>query len=599
MDILVDASSRLGSELLVQVQVSLDHCPAAVQGTATGHQLHVFLPTWTPGSYLIREYARHLSRVAAFDAVGGHPLVCRKHTKNRFVVELAPTVREVRLVYSVYAHELTVRTADLTDAHAFWNHACVVLLPVATRRLPIRLRVRCPASWQAACSLAPASSDEPTPAGTRMVAFQAEDIDTLCDSPVLLGELTTLSWSSFGIEHAMVVEGQHGVALPATLARDLQAIVQASCDLFGGPPPYSSYRFLTLLAADGHGGLEHAEGSVLLAGRASLHQPDGYREFSSLAAHELLHAWNVKRMRPSSFWEYDYERENYSELLWLVEGWTAYYDDLVCVRAGVWSESDYLEQLAKNINAVLAGPGRLRLSLAESSHDAWIRLYRPDENTKNSSQNYYGNGALAALCIDLAIQRATQGKQSLDDVLRAIYRETFGLGRGYLHDDVRRLVRETGGEAVAELMDTLVHGQLDPDLPTLLRPHGLACHWRDQDRAYLGVQFEANSTLVASVVRESPAWHGGLLPGDEVLALGSLRVTAARWAEIVRVACTIDSPCQVLVSRRGVVQSLAVTPRRSPGTLVIELDPHATPEAKEMRGRWLRRVVPSESGLCS
>ncbi|MBL8752578.1 MAG: M61 family metallopeptidase, partial [Planctomycetes bacterium] len=415
---------------LREIGVELD--PGPVQA---GH-LDLFLPTWTPGSYLVREFARHLGTVVAVDAGTGSALTCVKTSKNRFRVQVPLGCTQPRIRYSVYAHELSVRTADLTDQHAFWNHACLLLCPVGGISSPARLEVTHPAEWDLACALATAS--EPAAAavdGARTTTLLAADMDEVYDAPCLVGRFRRLAWTVRGVPFVAAIDGLAPVVPPGSLVKDLTAIVEQAADLFGGRLPFSHYTMLCLFTNDGYGGLEHSASTTLLHGRTGFATAKGYREFLALAAHELFHAWNGKRLRPAEFWTYDYEQENYTGFLWLIEGWTAYFDDLLCLRAGVMTRPDYLAAVTKNVQGMLGAPGRMRLSLRESSHDAWIRLYRPDENTRNSSQNYYGNGAVAAMCLDLVIRRESGGLRSLDDVVRRLFDEVMANGRGYTRDD--------------------------------------------------------------------------------------------------------------------------------------------------------------------
>lgn len=569
----------------IEVQLTL-HVDEVGREDGTG-DLQLFLPTWTPGSYLQREFARHLSRISATDGETGRPLPCSKISKNRFRVGLDPATIRARIRYRVYAHELTVRTADLTARHAFWNHACLLLWPVDQPGLAARLVVVFPRTWQLACALergGPEAVDQPD---TRAIELQATGLDRVHDSPCLLGEFVRFDWSVQGVPHSIILDDLAGISLPNSLRDDLTAIVRQVSAVFGGPLPYPRYLFLVLCTSDGHGGLEHAESTVLLVSRTSFASAKGYREFLSLAAHELFHAWNVKRLRPVEFWRYDYEKENYTEFLWLIEGWTAYYDDLVCVRAGLMSRADYWEAVAKNINGMLAAPGRLRLSLRESSYDAWIRLYRPDENTRNSSQNYYGNGAVAAMYLDLTIRRDSGGKRCLDHVLAGLYATTYQRGRGYDLEDVHRALRDVGGESSVRCLADLIDDRLDPALEPLLQSFGLKLQVRDAERPFLGVQFEAGSTVVASVTFDSPAFVGGVQPGDEILALRGLRVDANRWPDVLAAAAKVGDAVDILLARRGVISSCQVQLRKSPGSVAIEVDLAAPKSALALLDDWV------------
>ena len=574
--------SPAASEVLVSLEFQ-----ASSQPGATGSDLLLFLPTWTPGSYLVREFSRHLSQVQAEDADSGALLACKKASKNRFAVSCLASTRRVRLRYRVYAHELTVRTADVTGEHAFWNHACVLLWPVGGDTLTARITVDLPEGWDFGCALRTTEPAGRAPTGVHRVALLADSMERAYDAPFLAGRLLRQRWQSRGIEHEVVLDGLATVPVPDKLLGDLQRVVETAAAVFQGQLPYARYSFLCLFTADGHGGLEHSDSTVLLAARTSLHSERGYREFLALAAHELFHAWNVKRMRPVEFWRYDYENENYTRLLWLLEGWTAYYDDLLCFRAGLMSRVDYLGILAKSIQTLSGNPGRLRLSLADSSYDAWIRLYRPDENTRNSSQNYYVNGSIAAMCMDLQVRLHTKGRRCLDDVLRRLFATTYGSGRGFEEVDVWAAFAAETDDALAQQVRALVTGGFDPELTPLLLAVGVKLETREAERPYLGLQFDSGQTTVASVTVGSPASAAGLQAGDEILAIDSLRVDSSRWQEVFQAVARVDQPLQVLIARRGVVQTRTATPANGPGTVSLAIDDKANAEAAALREAWL------------
>ncbi|HEX6812252.1 MAG TPA: PDZ domain-containing protein [Planctomycetota bacterium] len=588
LDFRLDATRASSHELHVSLEFDCSECLPLGWNSASGSppELVLFLPTWTPGSYLIREYARHLSRVVAVDANDGRAIECRKVRKNRFVLEPRHAGQRIRVTYRVYAHELSVRTADLTAEHAYWNHACVLLWPIGKPHLEARLTVAFPAEWELACALPANPQQGEVQAGVKTRRLLAHNMEHAFDAPCLVGQFVRLEWKVGRVEHAAVLEGLGGLAPPATLRNDLERIVETAAAVFGGELPYASYLFLLLFTADGHGGLEHADSTTLLTSRTDLASDKGYREFLSLAAHELFHAWNVKRMRPVEFWTYDYENENYTELLWLIEGWTAYYDDLLCLRAGLMSRSDYLATIAKNINTMLATPGRHQLTLQESSLDAWIRLYRPDANTRNSSQNYYTNGAVAAMSLDLVVRLAT-GTCCLDDVLRELYSATFRENRGYSMEDVIAAIDKVAGDGAVRAVLDLVAKSLEPDLKSILADFGIRLVTRDADRPCLGMKFEPGGTTVASVMAGAAAHRAGISPGDEVLAIQNLRVDAPRWQDVFQAAARVDIPLEVLLSRRGVVTRCIAVPQRSPGSVVLEIDGAATQQQQARRDRWL------------
>lgn len=560
---------------------------------SSGAEIVLFLPTWTPGSYLLREYSRHLSRVGAMDAKTGTHLECVKVSKNRYRILAHAETGRIVVQYSVYAHELSVRTADLTAEHGYWNHACLLLWPLGQTRLPARIQVSMPAGWDLSCSLPLAEPAAPGlglagPASSRSQAtLLARDLDHALDSPCLIGQFVRVDWRVADVPHAVILDGLNGVKAPTSLVEDLTDIVNAASNVWGGQLPYQHYQFQCLFTSEAHGGLEHSESTTLLMGRTALRSEKGYREFLSLAAHELFHAWNVKRLRPAEFWNYDYETENYTSLLWLIEGWTAYYDDLLCLRAGKSSREDYLGVLSRSIAAMRNSPGRFQLSLAESSFDAWIRLYRPDENTRNSSQNYYGNGSIAAMCLDLMVRRETRGERCLDHVLRDLYRETYGKERGYTLADVHAAVERTMGPSGIRALESWTAASLDPDLPDLLGSFGIRLVAKEANRPHLGITFDAGKTTIASLQADAPAHLGGLAPGDEILALQGLRVDNDRWQDVFQAVAVVGEPLEVLFARRGVIAQRKVVPMTSLGAPWLELDSKASPEQIALRDGWL------------
>jgi predicted metalloprotease with PDZ domain len=293
-------------------------------------------------------------------------------------------------------------------------------------------------------------------------------------------------------------------------------------------------------------------------------------------------------MRPAELWQFDYESENYTTLLWVVEGMTAYYDDHLCRRAGVLSLERYLEILADGIAALHRTPGRLLHPLATASFDAWIKLYRPDENTRNSTQSYYRNGSLAALCFDLTIRAKSGGQRSLDDALAELYRSTYERGRGYTTDDVVGCLGRAAGEDLAPLVRTLVDGPFDPDFTEFFEPMGLRLVEVPGESPYFGLVFRSGDLTIATVLTDGPAAEGGLSPDDEILALNGLRVTPATWVSILQNTWREGEVVRVLVSRRGRIVERSVTPVRAAiEKCRIERVPGANTERTRLRSSWL------------
>ena len=551
------------------------------EGSENLHHKEFFLPTWTPGSYLIREYSRHLGPVEARDADSNALLTCTHVTKNRYRVALPEGLQKVRLSYTVYCHELSVRTSDLTASHAYWNHATVLLWPADCTELAARVTVQLPKDWDFACSL-------PSTRTADDVSFEVANHDEAVDTPCLAGTFTRLEFAVRNTPHTLALDGLGSVPPHKNLVDDVRRIIEAGADVFGGSLPYTDYIFLCLFADRGGGGLEHQNSSTLLASRTAMTSNRSYKNFLGLVAHEHFHVWNVKRMRPQELWDYDYERENYTSMLWLAEGFTAYYDDLLCLRAGVLTSTEYLAIVAKNLTNLLSGAGRDKQSLSEASFDAWIRLYRPDENTSNATQNYYGNGAVVAMVLDLTIRKHTGSARCLDDAIRSLYNQTFDQGRGYQREDVERALTEAAGTDMTSLLRSLVDEPLELDLDGLLGHFGIAIEQSQLDRPYIGLSFEANRTTVSFVNERGPAYSAGIAPGDEILAIDGLRTTSRRWSEIWESRARVGEPLRVLVSSRGIVEERTVTPSAPiVGTVALRKTDDVGREGLDRRRDWL------------
>jgi predicted metalloprotease with PDZ domain len=466
--------------------------------------------------------------------------------------------------------------------------------PLGARAASADITVRIPETWKLWSALPVVGAAKKTEGPWLEVTLHASDMERAFDCPSLAGCCQVLRWVSLGIQHEIVFDGLEGVEVPTTLSADLARVVEAAAAVFGGKLPYEHYCFLCLMTPDGHGGLEHGDSTILLHSRTEMKSRKGYLDFISLAAHELFHAWNVKRLRPREFVEVDYEVEVYTPFLWLVEGWTAYYDDLLCLRAGVSSVSEYLATVGKNVQALINNPGRLRMSLADSSFDAWIRLYRPDENTKNSSQNYYGNGAIVAMCLDLLVRSASQGARSLDDIIRILY-ESCAMERGYDLSDILGIVERVGGAKARDFLAKSITGPLDPPIVELLASHGVCLLHKDADLPQLGLQFESGGTVVAAVARLSPAWSAGIMPGDEVIAIQGLRVDSARWNDVFGAIGRVQREIEILIARRGVIKTVRATPMKSLGVAFVELAPRVDEATKSLRDGWLKSLNGSGS----
>ena len=497
-------------------------------------QVDLLMPVWTPGSYLVREYARHVQDFAASDG-SGRALPWSKVNKNTWRIEMGGA-RELVATYRVYANELSVRTNELNDQHAFWNNTALLMYIQGHLDAPAVLRIVPPAGWKIATGL-PAVEGQPN-------TFRADNFDMLYDSPVEVGPFKTVAFEVRGVPHRIVIQGE-GNYDAERLRRDVQRIVLAAVEMMGDVP-YRDYTFILILHPTGGGGLEHLNSTALIFKRYGFRDESSYRDFLSLVAHEFFHLWNVKRIRPDALGPFDYTRENYTKLLWVAEGLTSYYENILLRRAGLVSDRQFLGILAETIQSVQNKPGRLLMSVEEASFDAWIKYYRPDENSVNSQISYYDKGALLGLLLDLEIRKRSNGAKSLDDVMRSLYAEYYKKGRNYTPEDFQRVSERAAGSSLDQFFSRYVRGREELDYDASLRAVGLRldrtgaadASGPPAERAYLGVDFEQDGErlLIKRVYSGTPAYDQGLNAGDQIVALDRVRVASesflkARLAE--------------------------------------------------------------------
>jgi predicted metalloprotease with PDZ domain len=505
----------------------LFHVELAIDRPGTAAE--VVFPVWTPGSYLVREFARHVEAFAATAGASGPPLRVERLDKHRLRVD-AQGAEEVVLRWRVYANELTVRTAHLDGTHGYLNGAAVFPFVRGRERERVSLEIAPPPGWAVATALA----GGPT-------TFTADGYDALADAPVEIGTHRVVSFTALGKRHDLALWGRGNVDA-ARLADDARRIVEASGAIFGGLP-YDRYLFIVHLADRRRGGLEHADSTTLHVHRMGFFPPDTYEETLGLLAHEHFHVWNVKRLRPAAFVPFDYEREQYTRLLWWFEGATSYFERLALARAGLADARRLLAGLGEALTALERTPGARKTSVEEASLLAWVKHYRPDENSSNSTVSYYLKGELVALALDLALRRAGS---SLDALLRALWARYSE--RGVPEDGVERAAAELLGDGPARaFFDRHVRGTaelaLDLDVVGLRARRRAAAGLDDkggtppkpEDRAgtpgWLGALVPAGPKLLVKEVREgSPAHRAGLYAEDEIVAEGGFRVDrGALW----------------------------------------------------------------------
>ena len=498
------------------------------------------LPAWIPGSYMIREFARNIVRIRA--EANGAAVALTKLDKHAW--RAAPTAGPLTVHYEVYAWDLSVRAAHLDQTHGFFNGTSVFLRVLGQEATPHQVDIQRPGdaaarTWRVATSL-PEQGAKRYGFGT----YIAADYDELIDHPVEMGDFALATFTAHGIDHDIVISGRVPNLDMPRLQADLKKICETQIAFFepvAKRAPMQRYVFLTLAVGDGYGGLEHRASTALICARADLPSTatppsaepgEGYLKFLGLCSHEYFHTWNVKRIKPAAFAPYDLQTENYTPLLWLFEGFTSYYDDLMLVRAGVIGEATYLKLLGKTVGGVLRGSGRSKQSIADSSFDAWSKYYRQDENAPNAIISYYTKGSLVALAFDLTIRAKTGGARTLDDVMLALW-QRFGSdfyeggARGVTEKEVEALFDEISGVKLKPLFERYIRGLDDVPVAKLYAPFGVKL--LDERKTAkpsfdAGIGRDGANTKLTQVHENGAAHRAGLSAGDVLVALDGLRV---------------------------------------------------------------------------
>lgn len=480
--------------------------------TPAAQQL-VSLPVWIPGSYLVREFAKNLQELNARQ--NGQPIAVQQLSKHQWQLDCSANA-PVELSYLVNAYDTSVRTAWLDQRRGFFNGTSLLLRVHGQEAQPHQLRIRPSAQvpdWKLATGLSAVEVD-----AQGFGTYTAGNYDELVDCPVEMGNFWSSSFTARGVPHRFVVAGAPASFDGERLLRDTQKICEAEID-FWGVAPHSSYVFMLNVTHDGYGGLEHCNSTALICSRSDLPRQgvdkasDGYVQLLGLISHEYFHTWNVKRLRPAELVPYNYDQENYTELLWFFEGFTSYYDDLLLRRAGLIDNATYLKLITKTLNQVQQTPGRKVQSVAQSSFDAWVKYYRQDENTANATVSYYTKGALVAMSLDLKLRQ--EGQTTLDAVMRALWQRCQGSAMS--EADVLAVLQALTGRSWEAELQVWVHDTQELPVTELLAAHGVAA---DADQPVpaqaLGLRVqESHSVLIKQVLRGGLAEQAGMMAGDE------------------------------------------------------------------------------------
>jgi len=519
----------------------------------------ISMPVWTPGSYLVREFAKNIESVSC--DLNNRAIEINKVDKNTWSF---PTKKGDRISfrYKVYCFDLSVRTSFIDEDQALLNMASVCMFVEGKEKINGELTLVSPAGWISAASPLPIISQDPMPNSPNELFIQFENYDELVDSPIQLGNFQTFEFEISNIKHHVALVGKNNANIEK-LKFDMQHICQTMTNIVG-IHPCKSYTFIVQNVENGGGGLEHKNGSTLMMSRFGYTNSSSYQGFLGLVAHEYFHLWNVKRIRPIALGPFDYNNENYTKSLWIAEGITSYYDELALMRAGYVSRQDFLNTLMGYINNHENRAGSKIATLHEMSWDAWIKEYRPSENSKNNSYSYYSKGLIIGALLDMTISKATNGKKSLDDVYKSLYNNFYlntkkgkvKEGMGYTDEDFLNTCNKVAGVDLSADFSKWLATTESPDYLSIFKNLELDIKKVEVNKFNWGFNYELSNgkTIVKYVRNPGPALDLGLNVNDEIIALNGVRVNndlEATWMKIGK-----PELVEIIINRGGLIRTL-------------------------------------------
>ena len=547
------------------------------------------LPNWIPGSYLIRDFAKHIVSIHAHSC--GKSIEIKKLDKNHWVAY--PCADSITLEYEIYAFDLSVRCAYLTNQRAFFNGSSVFLQPVGFEDNICEVQINYPTdevlgNWACATSLTLKNKQKNTE------TYTANNYLDLIDHPVEMADFTRFEFNVGNISHAMTITGEHVTDIDR-LRADLICICEHHIGLFGSNIPFDDYLFLTLVTSKDYGGLEHKKSSSLICARKelpTLEQKDitpEYTRFLALCSHEYFHAWWIKTIKPASFHELDMSCENYTEQLWIFEGFTSYYDELSLLRIGILSVEQYLTLLAQTISRVQKGRGRFKQSLAQSSFDAWTKFYQQDENAPNAIVSYYTKGALLAFVLDIEIRKRTDDKYSLDDVLRLIWGnyQTTGLE----DNTVQKVIEHLTQSNFSQFFDAYLYGVDELPLKEAFEYVGVNCKFShkkdDLSKFGIGINKTQEYAVISHILDASCIQTAGLYVGDKIISINDNKVVAKELEKTLN-ACSEGDSIKINILRDELSTDIQLTIAFGDKThCTLALDTRANQVILNQQKQWI------------
>lgn len=545
-------------------------------------ELNLKLPVWAPGSYLVREFSKNLNLVKAFDENGKEIQVVKK-TKNTWTVK-ANGEKKIKVKYEVYSFELSVRTSFLDLTHGFVSGSGVFMYVDGYKDKSGLLEIVKHPTFSTITTALPKAKMSIAKDGSE--SFEFSNYDQLVDCPIEIGNHLVFDFTAAGVKHTVAMYGEGNFDVP-TLKKDMAKVVQAATDVFG-VNPNKEYVFIIHNVVDGQGGLEHTNSTTLSVNRWT-YQGAEYTGFLSLVAHEYFHLWNVKRVRPIELGPFDYDQENYTSLLWVMEGFTSYYEKLILVRAGFMSKEDFLNKLQGSINYVEGSVGTRVQPVAHASFDAWIKAYRPTENSANTSMTYYSRGSVIASVIDILIIDNSKGKQCLDHFFQHLYKKYFiEMNRGFSETEFKTELEKFVGKNLDEFYKKYIDGTEILPYAEVFDKVGISIIDNTSFKPSFGatVREEGGKVMVKNVRAGSSAEEAGISVGDEIVGCNSYRVDQAMLEAMMSGLGTAET-ADLLIAREEKLFSVKVrmTNFRKPNFQLVKQS-NEKPTANFMY--WLR-----------
>ena len=509
---------------------------------AQDDQLHFVMPSWAPGSYLMREFAKSVDRVKA--KINDIEIPVTKTDKGTWQVT-GVKGKKVDFEYDVYAFELSVRTSFIDEDQAFLHNTSIFMLVEEQKNEAGSISIVKPETWRTISTSLKKDGQK----------FLFSDYDDLGDSPIQIGNHEVFNFEVRGVPHEVAMVGIHNADIKK-LKNDMQRICEIMTDIVD-EHPCEKYVFFVQNVESGGGGLEHKNSCTVMMPRWSYTNSGKYNSFLGLVAHEYFHLWNVKRIRPAALGPFYYKNENYTNLLWVAEGITSYYDELAMYTFGYRDKNSYLSQLASYVTRVENTPGTYVQTLSESSWDAWLKSYRPNENSSNTGISYYSKGLVVTMLLDAEIIGATLGKKNLNDLMQFLYKEyAVKLNRGFTDLEFQQAVNKVAGKNLDAFMDKYVYGLDMPAYSEIMRKVNVDVSIENRLNQTIGLRtkIENGRTIVSSINSKSVAYSAGINVNDEIIAVNGVRINN----DVDEVVSTKSQKngINILLNRSGLIKTI-------------------------------------------